>query len=210
ESSEAKRERREKIRDLAGDDPEKIGKLKEVLYDNDEEQKESDKHSEVGQGKEQKESIEDLPKLEKENFRINSKKWKEIIFDPNGVKVKVNPEGDAWEYLEGDYKGEQFFTKASAIRETKKAGKTLPKSSNVFEDIINKKYEGNYKNFLKGENIKFCGWCGPSDETFGTFYDIDEVFNIWCEDGSNFYGDRNGWVHGNKDDYSFSVRCIQD
>ena len=53
--------------------------------------------------KESKETIEKTPKLEKENFRIDSANWKEVT-DPNWVKVKENPKGDVREYLEGLYR----------------------------------------------------------------------------------------------------------
>lgn len=153
-----------------------------------------------------KESIENLPKLEKENFRIDSTDWKEIE-DPNGVKVKVNPEWDVREYLEWNQKWEQLFTKASAIRETKAAGKTLPSSWTVFKDIIEKKYEWNYQTFLEKENIKFSGWRVPYFEEFN---DIDDEFYMWCEDGSYFHGHYNRCYHDyNDDNYGFSVRCIQ-
>jgi hypothetical protein len=40
--------------------------------------------------------------LEKENFKINSKDWKTV----NGVKQ--NKEGDVWEIIKGEFKGEQL------------------------------------------------------------------------------------------------------
>jgi len=156
---------------------------------------------------EQKESIENLPKLEKENFKIDSTDWKEIE-DPNGVRVKENPEWDVREYLEWDYKWEQLFTNASSIRETKKAGKKLPKSWTVFEDIIEKKYKWNYQDFLEWENIKFSGWRNPDSKEFNN---IDREFSLWCEDVSCFYGRRNRWSHDyNNGYYGFFVRCLQD
>ena len=59
--------------------------------------------------------------LEKTNFRIPSIGWKK-----ENTKLLVNPEGDVWEILEGEYKGEQLFTRDSAIRETEKANKKIP------------------------------------------------------------------------------------
>lgn len=145
--------------------------------------------------------------IDKKNFRIDSTNWKEII-KTNDVKVKVNPEWDAWEYLEGKHKWEQLFTKYAAIRETKKAGKKLPASLAVFKDIIEKEYEWDYKDFLKWEDMKFCGWRDPIYERFKS---IDKEFNIWCADGSNFFGNLNLWDHFNHYDHcGFSVRCVQD
>jgi hypothetical protein len=165
---------------------------------------------------EQKEEIEWLPKLAENNFRVeDTSNWKEIT-DPNGIKVKENPEWDVWEYLKWAKKWEQLFTKASAIRETKAAGKKLPASSKVFEDIIKQKYKWDYQAFLLWEGYKdkdgnktskFCGWRDPY---YKRFYDIAEVFNVWCEDGSNFDGDNFGWSHSSdNDNYGFSVRCVQ-
>ncbi|MFA7298886.1 MAG: hypothetical protein WC010_04555 [Candidatus Absconditabacterales bacterium] len=177
-------------------------------------------------------SREILLKLEKENFKIDSTNWKEIQ-DLAGVKVLVNPEGDVWEYLEGNSKGEQLFTgpeykngklikEGSAIRETKKAGKKLPTSANKYKKLIRGKkihggYGGDYLAFLIGEGYltqnrnatkKFSGWRNADDDMFN---DIDREFSMWCEDGTYFYGDRmeSSCVDGRGSD-GRSVRCLQD
>ncbi len=157
--------------------------------------------------KESKETIEKTPELDKENFRIDSTNWKEIT-DPNGVKVKENPEGDVREYVEGKYKWEQLFTQDSALREANKAGKTLPASWTTYRDIINKKYEWNYQDFLKWENMIFAGWRNPNNESFSG---IDEEFGLRCADGSNFDGGRDRWYGYDWNEYcGFSVRCLKD
>ena len=157
--------------------------------------------------KEIKETVEKTPELDKENFRIDSTNWKEIT-DPNGVKVKENPEWDVREYLEGKYKGEQLFTYTSAKREADKAGKTLPASWKVYEDIMDKKYHGDYKSFLEWENMIFAGWRSPNHKTF---FDFDRDFGLRCADGSYFTGDRDVWdTHSWDKDYGFSVRCLKD
>ncbi|MFA7718205.1 MAG: hypothetical protein WC875_05830 [Candidatus Absconditabacterales bacterium] len=135
--------------------------------------------------KESKEISEKAPELENKNFSIDSTNRTEIT-DPNGVKVKENPEGDAREYLEGDYKGEQLFTQESALREANKAGKILPASWTTYRDIIEEKYRGNYQDFLKGEKIIFPGWY-HSDR--GELYEIGKKFSMRCRDGSSFNGD---------------------
>ena len=136
---------------------------------------------------EKKETVEKTPELDKENFRIEvDSNWKDIT-DPNGVKVKENPEGDVREYVEGKYKWEQLFTQDSALREANKAGKTLPASWTTYRDIINKKYEWNYQDFLKGENMVFAGWRNPNNKTFSY---IDKEFALRCADGSSFDGGR--------------------
>jgi hypothetical protein len=65
--------------------------------------------------------MEKTKQLEKTNFRIPSTDWKKVSDD-----LSVNPEGDIWEIVKGEYKGEQLFTYDSAIRETKKASKIIP------------------------------------------------------------------------------------
>ena len=198
-----------------------VKKMMELTWKSKEEVEES-VFGNKSENSEQKEDIEWLPKLEKDNFRIDSTNWKEIEA-PNGVIVKENPEWDAWEYLEWNKKWEQLFTKASAIRETKAAGKKLPASSKVFENIINWKeenwwYNWDYQAFLLWEGYidkdwnktgKFCGWRNPYDKD-ETFNIIDEGFYIWCEDGSYFNGYYNEWIHyHNGNSYGFSVRCVQ-
>ena len=165
-----------------------------------------------------KENLEKLPELEKENFRIDSTNRKEIT-SPNGVKVKENPEGDVREYLEGDYKGEQLFTwdeivdwkiikEWSATREVKKAGKKLPASWTIYREIIEKKYEWNYQDFLKGEKMVLAGWRDPD---YKGFEDIDGGFYLRCADDSDFGGGRDGWYcYGWNRHYGFSVRCLKD
>lgn len=157
-----------------------------------------------------KETEEKLPELVDKNFRIDSTGRKEVT-GLNGVKVLVNPEWDVREHLEWENKWEQLFTQASALRETKKAGKKLPPSWTIYRDIIEKKYKWNYKDFLKWEKIMFSGWRRPVDERFDN---VDKWFAIRCADGSDFYGHnghRDTW-NTNKwnRDFGFSVRCLKD
>lgn len=63
--------------------------------------------------------------LELENFRIDSTGWNEVRL-PQGICVKINPEEDVTEILEGEFRGEQYFSHNAAIRETKKAGEKIP------------------------------------------------------------------------------------
>jgi hypothetical protein len=63
--------------------------------------------------------------LERANFRIDSSAWKTGIFD-DGTRVKINPEGDVTELLEGEFAGQQYFSLPAAIRETAKVGKRMP------------------------------------------------------------------------------------
>ncbi len=168
--------------------------------------------------RETKETLENLPKLEEKNFRIDSTNWKEVTA-PNGVKVKENPEWDVREYLEGKYTWEQLFTgdeivdwkiitEWSATREAKKAGKTLPASRTTYRDIINKKYKWNYQDFIEGEKMIFAGWRNHNGKTFNG---LDREFGLRCADGSDFNGNRNKWNNTKWNrNYGFSVRCLKD
>lgn len=159
-----------------------------------------------GSKSESKEDIEKIPELEDANFRIDSTNRKEII-DPNGVKVKENPEWDVREYLEGEYKWEQLFTDTSARREANKAGKVLPASWTTYKDIIEKKYEWNHQDFLKGEKIIFAGWRGPHNEEFNT---NARMFGLRCADGSDLLGNRDkSHDYGWNTDLGLSIRCIK-
>lgn len=64
-------------------------------------------------------------RLDRANFRIDSSTWKTDVFD-DGSKVKINPEGDVTEILEGEFAGNQYFSLHAAIRETAKARKRMP------------------------------------------------------------------------------------
>lgn len=63
--------------------------------------------------------------LEAENFRIDSSGWLEKT-DFKGVRYLENPSGDVWELLEGDFSGEQYFTREASLRETAFFGKRMP------------------------------------------------------------------------------------
>jgi len=69
--------------------------------------------------------------LEDHNFKVNSDGWKKITVDD--VEYLENPEGDIWEILENEARGEQLFTWKSAMRETEKAGKRMPTDSEFTE-----------------------------------------------------------------------------
>ena len=108
--------------------------------------------------------------LDPENFKIPSKDWKiqNAIGIVNGqkisIKVKINPEGDVWEYVSGmpaAFVGQQLFTYNAALRETKKVGKSLPEDQSALESII-ATMPGDtdlqkYKNYLTKVSIKFSG-----------------------------------------------------
>ncbi len=72
--------------------------------------------------------------IESENFRIDSTGWREVMLS-SGVRIKINPQGDITEPLEGEFIGEQYFSYNAMIRETEKAGKCVP-SNEDWETII--------------------------------------------------------------------------
>lgn len=66
-----------------------------------------------------------IPLLDPHNFRVDSDGWREGA-DPSGLRFLGNPEGDAWEVLDGPLAGAQYFTFDAAMRETVTAGKRVP------------------------------------------------------------------------------------
>lgn len=136
-----------------------------------------------------KESVEDLdtlPILADENFRIDSSSWKNIV-EKKGVKFKINSYRDSMECLEWTYKGEQYFNEEATLREVYTAGKTLPASSLIYQNILDNKYKGNYHDFLKWEKITSFSWIHHN--LYPTPGDcVGIAFFFRCADGS--------WVTG--------------
>ena len=108
--------------------------------------------------------------FDKENFKINSSAW--AIQDASGVvngqkisiKIKINPEWDVREYLSGipaAFIGQQFFTFAAALRETKKAGKSLPADQQALHEVIvTMSWDTElqkYKNYFAATNVQLAG-----------------------------------------------------
>lgn len=165
-----------------------------------------------------KETIENLPELDKENFRITvDQQTRKEITDPNGKKALENPDGDVRAYLDT---WEQLFTgdeldanwnvikEWSATRETKNAGRRLPASSKTIVDIINKRYKWDYQEFKKEEKIIFAGIRRPQTRIFQY---VNRSFQLRCADGSYFYGNIHIFSEEKwNSDYGYSVRCLKD
>jgi hypothetical protein len=142
--------------------------------------------------------------LEDNNFRVSSVGWHKIEVD--GKLYLESPEKDAWEFLEGDYKGEQLFTWDAAMRETKGAGKIIPSDEQLTEILGD-------KDNLK--NITYPGYRG----TNGTFVNLGSLQDFWSSTPS---GGSSAWgrylfsifstVYRTADSraYGFSVRCLKD
>ncbi len=130
--------------------------------------------------------------LATQNFKIPSTGWKtlETIWVVAGKKVtitvKINPEWDVWEYVSGvpsAFVGQQLFTFVAALRETQKAGKSLPADQSVLEAAIATMPGDNelqkYKNYLTKTNVQLAGcyssWSHAFDDisTWG-YYRLDD------------------------------------
>lgn len=125
--------------------------------------------------------------LDPENFTLPSSAWKvqDTMAIINGqkvsIKVKINPEWDVWEYVSGvpsSYIGQQFFTYAAALRETKKIGKSLPEDQSALESIITTMSWDTelqkYKNYVQKSVLKFSGcfssWLNLFDDIWTRSY----------------------------------------
>lgn len=132
--------------------------------------------------------------LDKENFKISSSTWQ--IQDTQWViagkhvpiKVKINPEGDVREYVSGmptAFIGQQLFTYTAALRETQKAGKSLPQDQQALHHAIDTMSWSTdlekYKNYLTTSNIQL-SWCYSSG--LHVFDDIGVWAYFWLDDGT--------------------------
>ena len=139
--------------------------------------------------------------FEDHNFRINSDGWKKITVDHK--EYLENDTKDVWEMLE-DFPGEQLFTWDAAMRETQKAGKTIPNEKN-FDELLTTKSDMP-KLLLVGER-----------ETNGTFANTGAYGNFW----SSLQSGANAWYRNldsgyatvfratNSKAYGFSVRTLK-
>ena len=141
--------------------------------------------------------------LEDHNFKVNSDGWKKITVDD--VEYLENPEGDIWEILKNEARGEQLFTWKSAMRETEKAGKRMPTDSE-FTELLKTK-----KDML---NLVFSGYRNSNDAFYNsgtyTYFWSSSVSgaNAWKRDmGSS---DSTVYRYANDQAYGFSVRCIKN
>ena len=144
-------------------------------------------------------------KLEDHNFKVNSDGWKKITVDD--VEYLENPEGDIWEILENEARGEQLFTWKSAMRETEKAGKRMPTDSE-FTELLKTKEDM--------PNLVFSG----HRSTNGAFYSSGARTHtyFWSSSvsgadawGRDLYSSGSAVYRGPYDQADgFSVRCIKN
>ena len=132
--------------------------------------------------------------LDTQNFKIDSKGWKTlettwvVAGNKIAITVKVNPEWDVWEYVSGvpsAFVGQQLFTYVAALRETQKAGKSLPADQSVLETAIATMSGENelqrYKNYLTTTNVQLAGCYSSWSYVFD---DISTWSYYWLDDGS--------------------------
>lgn len=130
--------------------------------------------------------------LDDKNFKIESSAWQvqEAQWIVAGktiqIKVKINPESDVREYVSGvptPYIGQQVFTYPASLRETQKAGKSLPADQQTLHEAIGTMSWTTdlqkYKNYLIAANIQFAG-CYSSG--LHVFDDIWVWAYYWLDD----------------------------
>lgn len=142
--------------------------------------------------------------FEQHNFRIDSTNWEKIRV--GGEEYLESPEGDVWEFVSGECKGEQLFTWHAAMRETKKAGKRMPTDSE-FSKLLKTKSDM--------QNLVLAGY----RDTGGSFYDRTTYADFWS---SSQYDASYSWRRELNSGYAavyryvnskangFSVRCLKD
>jgi len=132
--------------------------------------------------------------LDKDNFVVDSSAWE--VQDANGIvngqqvsiKVKVHPEWDIWEYVDGvpvEFIGQQLFTYRAALRELQKVGKSLPADVSALETAI-ASMSGDtdiqkYNNYLAVAGIKLTGCFSFESHVFD---DIGKWSYYRLEDGT--------------------------
>ncbi|EKD30082.1 MAG: hypothetical protein ACD_78C00161G0002 [uncultured bacterium (gcode 4)] len=158
--------------------------------------------------------------LEPENFHIDSTGWKEIRL-PQGIRIKINPEEDVTEILEGEFRGEQYFSHNAAIRETKKAGKKIPdneewrniiRSINASLDFCEKPQ--NDTSVRETLGLKLSGY------QYGPRWSYKERSVQWYYWSSSFISDFGHYIAVSEEKiepirstggvYMFSIRCLKD
>lgn len=155
--------------------------------------------------------------LDNQNFKIDStgrQIW-ETHWIINGqnvlIKVKINFDGDVREYVSGvpaPFIGQQLFTYAAALRETQKAGQSLPEDQYEFHKSIDTFSGDNdiqkYKNYLTKTNVQFVG-CYSSG--LHVCDDIGVWAYYWLADGTRLTLNDTTWSVARRDETMwYSVR----
>ena len=152
------------------------------------------------------EMSEPMPKkqmLKDKNFKVVSTNWIEVMI--RGRLMKVNPEGDIWEFTDGEYKGEQLFTYDAAERETKIAREVIP-DKDLFHELLK-----------KDELYKRMPFAGYRHYTDGSLSTQGTHGYYWA---STISGTNANYLYFNSSAvypastsnraYGFAVRCLKD
>ena len=135
--------------------------------------------------------------FEDSNFKIDSDGWKK-----KGEFLE-NETKDIWEIRNGDYAGEQLFTWDAAMRETKKAGKTIP-TNEQFEKMFT-------------DDAPDWPLAGYRSSGSDGFYNLGSFGGYWSSSGNGAKASTllfsSGGVNpggSNLRALGFSVRCLKD
>ncbi|MBP8017073.1 hypothetical protein KAZ01_03630 [Candidatus Gracilibacteria bacterium] len=172
----------------------------------------------VGNQIEQKETQNVVPRLAKEDFKVDSTNWKEIkvVVDGKKQKVKVNDIGDIWEYQEGEFEGKQKFTWNAAMRETQAVKKTMPDDNQwgLIMKSINPNIDLN-KGWQNDTSIKEAIGAeisGCRNVVDGKFYNVGSDGYFWSSTGGHYVRFNETGVYplsnGNPSS-ALSVRCLE-
>lgn len=171
------------------------------------------------------ESVEKIPQLETENYKIDKdmsveeklKNWRTKEIDANGIvylekNLSYGYDAYVWEYLEwvdNELIWEQKFT-WNAIARIPWLWKKMPKDYEQFLKIIGNDYQDFIKkNFSKNGKLMLSGMWHPGNKAFT---EIGERDWIWLWSGNNISLSKFGSFHyGLKGSMiGYSVRCIKD
>jgi hypothetical protein len=144
------------------------------------------------------------PQLEDTDFKITHDDDWTLFTAENGVKLYQSPTKDIWEFVEGEFAGEQKFTWDAAMRETKKAGKEIPEDWSVYT---------NDSDFPEKLGLRKSGIYNRSGTTYnhGTLgYYWSSVFDGTHAFGISFKSGTEVCEAGGKSfTAGFSVRCLK-
>ena len=116
------------------------------------------------------------------NFRIDSTGWREWV-TPNGILVKISPNGEVLELLQGELAGEQLFTLEAALAETFKCGKLIPTRKQWNEIISGIRgdidLEGSWQDDVSIRNVLGLRLAGYRDPSSGAVYYLGSRAFVW-------------------------------
>jgi len=147
--------------------------------------------------------------LEDSNFRVNSDGWVKKT-SPEGVQYLESPAGDIWEIINcqehPELNGEQLFTWDAAMRETAKAGKSMP-SDEEFDNLL--KIKRDMPNLLLAGYRRFTDGSFSYLGAYGYFWSsLQSGAFAWYRHLYSSYATVARYTYGKS--YGFSVRCLKN